>query len=650
MGPVTRGYLTYFRLTPTQCASNMFKILGSVDALNEKMGLRLTYHDMNYCYNLQHLKNKSYYMRTRDNRVRLIQCLPESNKGMNEDFLIVSGAWHDGLHCPTIEGTLDPHSYSRHFNLINREDLQKVFRSAAFENEADTKLEPLTRSWEAAEENLEREGEAADFGPAEDDFDVFEQVHQFEEPSGDLGDPRLTEADLLASETSSRLKMGYKKKAQPSLLDLIEGQPGKSKPKLPPRSPKTRPAQTRSASTQSRLPPPPLQTNPPSRHEPADPKQNKDKGKRHLEDKFGPTWEGDDTRRPSKQLRIGSTTQDKQVATSPEVQAWLPAPMLRGAPLRDDSSLRDFRDGEGAYVADAVERCLLLPADMEQLGTMRSKEVFLCLKRYLRMAVQATFRLEEAANDHGKAMDEEREKRLVATRTLKTSEEDLAKARAELKAMTQARDSTLSGLEGAQRQAKTQTKRLGEVEGQLKLAEELIAGLTKKMANAEEAKRVAEWAKGEAERAKFEAEQGREEAWATKEEAEAAAYAAGATETAAAYKSQVPGVCRRYCSETWSEALKQARVEVSSDLCKEESVYYPLVICETAPDGSEAEEAAVETAATPGEGASDAGVTGEPVQGSNPPVVVELSDGSNEDAPQQAAKPSPDARFLLLRG
>ena len=105
MGPVMRGYLTYFRLTPTQCASNMFRILGSVDALNEKMGLRLTHHDVNYCYNLQHLKNKSYYMRTRDDRVRLIQCLPESNKGMNEDFLIVSGAWHDGLHCPTTEWT-----------------------------------------------------------------------------------------------------------------------------------------------------------------------------------------------------------------------------------------------------------------------------------------------------------------------------------------------------------------------------------------------------------------------------------------------------------------------------------------------------------------------------------------------------------------
>ena len=31
---------------------------------------------------------------------------PESNKGMNQDFLIVSREWHDVLHCPTKEGTL----------------------------------------------------------------------------------------------------------------------------------------------------------------------------------------------------------------------------------------------------------------------------------------------------------------------------------------------------------------------------------------------------------------------------------------------------------------------------------------------------------------------------------------------------------------
>ena len=104
MRPMVKDYLRHFRLAPIQYAVNMFRILGSVDALNEQMGLRLTHHDVNWCYNLQYLKGKTYYMKVRDERVRLIQCLPESSKGLNKDFLIMSGAWHDGLPCPVKEG------------------------------------------------------------------------------------------------------------------------------------------------------------------------------------------------------------------------------------------------------------------------------------------------------------------------------------------------------------------------------------------------------------------------------------------------------------------------------------------------------------------------------------------------------------------
>ena len=78
--------------------------MGCADALNEKMGLSLTYHDINWCYDLQHLKGKSYYMKAMDDKIRLIQGFPKSSKGLNNDFLIVSGAWHDGLPCPTEEG------------------------------------------------------------------------------------------------------------------------------------------------------------------------------------------------------------------------------------------------------------------------------------------------------------------------------------------------------------------------------------------------------------------------------------------------------------------------------------------------------------------------------------------------------------------
>ena len=81
MGTLTRNYLRYFRLSPTQCAPNMFRVLGSIEVLNERMNLNLTHHDINWVYNLQHLNNQGYYLKSRQAEVRLIKCLPQSNKG-----------------------------------------------------------------------------------------------------------------------------------------------------------------------------------------------------------------------------------------------------------------------------------------------------------------------------------------------------------------------------------------------------------------------------------------------------------------------------------------------------------------------------------------------------------------------------------------
>ena len=72
MGTITKDYLRAHRLAPTQCALNMFRILGSVDALNEKMGSGLTHHDVNWVYNLHHLRGQRYYLKSRYLEVRFI--------------------------------------------------------------------------------------------------------------------------------------------------------------------------------------------------------------------------------------------------------------------------------------------------------------------------------------------------------------------------------------------------------------------------------------------------------------------------------------------------------------------------------------------------------------------------------------------------
>ena len=175
MGTIIRNYLRFFRLSPTQCAPNMFRVLGSVEALNERMNLGSTHHDVNWVYNLHHLKGQGYYLKSRYPEVRLIQCLPTSNKGLKEDFLIFSRGWHDGLPYPTKEWTpgggpvinfctlahvfllfltifasdkfllrlndfADRHSIAPQLNLVNRQSLEKILRSEVFVNEVDGHL------------------------------------------------------------------------------------------------------------------------------------------------------------------------------------------------------------------------------------------------------------------------------------------------------------------------------------------------------------------------------------------------------------------------------------------------------------------------------------------------------------------------------
>ena len=71
------------------------------------------------------------------------------------------------------------------------------------------------------------EGEG-EFGSSEEGFRVFEQADLSEDPSGDLGDPTLSEAELSLVGTYSRTRMGLKRKPSTSLLELLEGQPGRN--------------------------------------------------------------------------------------------------------------------------------------------------------------------------------------------------------------------------------------------------------------------------------------------------------------------------------------------------------------------------------------------------------------------------------------
>ena len=92
MGRKTRDYLSNHRICPHQCAPNLFRVLGSVDALNEHLRLGLTWHNVVHMYKCHSLKKAGYYLKSQFDVVRLVSCLPKFNKGMKDDYLIASGA------------------------------------------------------------------------------------------------------------------------------------------------------------------------------------------------------------------------------------------------------------------------------------------------------------------------------------------------------------------------------------------------------------------------------------------------------------------------------------------------------------------------------------------------------------------------------
>ena len=82
IGRVTRDYVHNHMNCPHQCALNLFRILGAVDALNQHFGLGLTWLDVVHLYEGYKQKRAGFYLKSRSNVVKLISCLPKSKKGM----------------------------------------------------------------------------------------------------------------------------------------------------------------------------------------------------------------------------------------------------------------------------------------------------------------------------------------------------------------------------------------------------------------------------------------------------------------------------------------------------------------------------------------------------------------------------------------
>jgi hypothetical protein len=97
MHPFHIQFLTHFRLSPLQCVPNVFRVVIGMAVLMEKLGLHLTVHDITYVYRLQATGRKQYTLVARNFDRKLVTGLPDSSKGRDEDFLVITGNWQNLL-------------------------------------------------------------------------------------------------------------------------------------------------------------------------------------------------------------------------------------------------------------------------------------------------------------------------------------------------------------------------------------------------------------------------------------------------------------------------------------------------------------------------------------------------------------------------
>uniref|UniRef100_A0A2N9G5W4 Uncharacterized protein n=1 Tax=Fagus sylvatica TaxID=28930 RepID=A0A2N9G5W4_FAGSY len=106
--PLLADFLDFFRISPSQVSPNIFRIVMGVVKLNRRLGLNLTVHDIIATYSLRTTQHEAFSLRPRDVNNTLVNSLPDTNKEMTDDFLLVRGNWYfPGHRCPTVDGRLE---------------------------------------------------------------------------------------------------------------------------------------------------------------------------------------------------------------------------------------------------------------------------------------------------------------------------------------------------------------------------------------------------------------------------------------------------------------------------------------------------------------------------------------------------------------
>ena len=101
--PFLLSTLSFYVLCPDQLLPKFYRVVSCISRLNQIYGLQLNHHNINFMYSLCGNLKSNYYLKARDVWIRLISCLPNSNRNSAREYVRVSCNWlADELPCPLL--------------------------------------------------------------------------------------------------------------------------------------------------------------------------------------------------------------------------------------------------------------------------------------------------------------------------------------------------------------------------------------------------------------------------------------------------------------------------------------------------------------------------------------------------------------------